>query len=152
MKFIKNFLQDIMFRIKLECKLRRQFTFISKIRKQNFELHLSLYLFMIGGKIGLSVLSRMVNRICATEQKILVLVKYLLTLTLKSKSNPSFQTKPQSPIFSFKLPNKPTNLNVSVSLTALQIDKQLKIFLFLLFKAIWLFVQNSFSSVHKLIC
>lgn len=39
---------------------------------------------MIGGKIGLSVLSRMVNRICATEQKILVLVKYLLTLTLKS--------------------------------------------------------------------
>lgn len=74
--------------------------------------------------MGFQFCRRMVNRICATEQKILVLEKYLLYLTLKSIQ--AFKQTTAANIF--VLTAKQTNLNVSISVsstTALSMAKKL---------------------------
>ena len=60
----------------------------------------------------------MVNRICATEQKILVLVKYLLYLPL----NPSKLSNKTTAANIFILTAKQTNPNVSISISSLTLS------------------------------
>jgi len=68
--------------------------------------------------LGFQFCRRMVNKICATEQKILVLVKYLLYLPL----NPSKLSNKTTAANIFILTAKQTNLNVSISFSSLTLS------------------------------